>query len=113
KGIFHQVFINENSIQKTGNIAGSYIYRLAQNLRSACLDIIEQRISGEAERGVVSALLLGYKDWIPNQVKSEYTQTGATHVLAVSGLHTGIIAGMLLWVFRRFRRNTMALRLTQ
>lgn len=113
KGIYHQLYITENGLQKTGNIAGSAIYRRAQQLRSACLEILQYRIAGEAERGVASALLLGYKEWLPDQVKSEYTQTGATHVLAVSGLHTGIIAGMLLWLFGRFKRNTLAFRLTQ
>ncbi len=113
KGIYHQLYISDNGIQKTGNISGSQFYRWAQELRSSCLEILSNRISGEAERGVASALLLGYKEWIPDQVKTEYTQTGATHVLAVSGLHTGIIAGMLLWVFRRFRRNTFAFRLAQ
>lgn len=113
KGIFHQLYINENGIQKTGEISGSYIYRKAQELRSACLKILSQRMTGEAEKGVASALLLGYKEWLSDQVKSEYTQTGATHVLAVSGLHTGIIAGMILWLFGRFKRNTATFRFTQ
>lgn len=113
KGIYHQLYISESGVQKTGNISGNKFYRRAQQLRTSCLEILSNRISGEAERGVASALLLGYKEWIPDQVKTEYTQTGATHVLAVSGLHTGIIAGMLLWVFRRFRRNTFAFRFAQ
>ncbi|MGE0561122.1 MAG: ComEC/Rec2 family competence protein [Flavobacteriales bacterium] len=43
------------------------------------------------ELGVASALILGYKNNIEAQLKSAYSSAGAMHVLAVSGLHVGII----------------------
>ena len=47
-------------------------------------------ISGE-NLSVLSALTLGYKNTLDAQIQKSYASTGAIHVLAVSGLHVGII----------------------
>jgi competence protein ComEC len=111
KGITHQVYIHENSLKSTGYRKGNLILQMAYDARLACLEIISARVDSPAERGVASALLLGYREWIPDDVNTEYALTGATHVLSVSGLHTGIIAGMLLWVFGRIQNNSLPFRI--
>ena len=65
-------------------------WRLYQRLAKAGLD-------GD-ELATVGALTLGYKDDIDPEVKRHFQASGAAHVLAVSGLHTGIIYGVLLWL---------------
>ncbi len=58
------------------------------------------------ELATVGALTLGYKDDIDPDVRRHFQASGAAHVLAVSGLHTGIIYGLLLWLMTlggRFR----------
>ena len=54
-------------------------------------------LSGD-ELATVGALTLGYKDDIDPEVKRHFQASGAAHVLAVSGLHTGIIYGLLVWL---------------
>ncbi|MCH7541342.1 ComEC family competence protein [Patescibacteria group bacterium] len=44
-----------------------------------------------ADLGVVSALTLGDKQYLDKDIRGIYAKTGAMHVLAVSGLHVGII----------------------
>jgi ComEC/Rec2-related protein len=65
-------------------------YRLYQRLAAAGL-------SGD-ELATVGALTLGYKDDIDPEIRRHFQASGAAHVLAVSGLHTGIIYGVLLWL---------------
>jgi len=48
------------------------------------------------EAAVAKALLLGDKSGLSEDTRKNYTRTGAVHVLAVSGLHTGIIASIIL-----------------
>lgn len=43
------------------------------------------------ELGTLQALTLGYKEDIDSEVRRSFQVSGAAHVLAVSGLHTGII----------------------
>lgn len=49
-----------------------------------------------------AALTLGYKDDLDPQLKSHFQKSGAAHVLAVSGLHTGILYGVLFFLLTCF-----------
>ena len=52
------------------------------------------------EFAVLAALTLGNKDYLSNDLKSSFSASGAMHVLAVSGLHVGIIYLILKLLFR-------------
>ena len=54
-------------------------------------------LSGD-ELATTGALTLGYKDDIDPEIRRHFQASGAAHVLAVSGLHTGILYGLLLWI---------------
>ena len=49
------------------------------------------------ERSVLEALLLGDRRHLNADTREAFAASGAMHVLAVSGLHVGIIAGILMW----------------
>lgn len=61
----------------------------------------------EKELGVASALILGKRSLIDPNLKKDFAGAGAVHILAVSGLHVGIIylviAGILGWIFKSRR----------
>jgi len=52
------------------------------------------------ELGVINALLLGQRQDISPDLIQSYTGAGAIHILAVSGLHVGIILLLLNFVFK-------------
>lgn len=62
--------------------------------------------------GVLSALTLGDKRGLSKEIRAAYTDAGAAHVLALSGLHVGIIYAMLAFLMRGIlrRRNLRWLR---
>ncbi len=66
--------------------------------------LADQGMSGD-EYAVVAAMALGDKSALTRELKSTYAVTGASHVLALSGLHLGIIYSLLslLIVGRRWR----------
>ena len=72
-------------------------------------------LSGD-ELATVGALTLGYKEELDKELKRHFQASGAAHVLAVSGLHTGLIYGLLVWLltlggrFRPMHENTVARR---
>lgn len=41
---------------------------------------------------VVSAITLGYRDMVDNDQKQEFIKAGVMHIMAVSGLHAGIVS---------------------
>lgn len=58
-----------------------------------------ERIGGLREplaRGLAGALLLGERSQMPEGLPDLFTRTGTRHALAVSGLHVGLVAWLLL-----------------
>lgn len=53
----------------------------------------------EDVQAVVSALTIGDKSDLSADLKNVYSVAGASHVLALSGLHVGILSGILLLLF--------------
>ncbi|MDO4820000.1 MAG: ComEC/Rec2 family competence protein [Prevotella sp.] len=51
---------------------------------------------------LVSAMALGEKSVLGKDMKDAFRNTGTSHLLALSGLHMGIIMGILLFLFKPF-----------
>ena len=47
---------------------------------------------------VLSALTLGTKEYLDKEIQTSFQRAGAAHILAVSGLHTAVIAAVLIWI---------------
>ncbi|NJM17154.1 MAG: ComEC family competence protein [Bacteroidales bacterium] len=50
-------------------------------------------------KGLLAAITLGYKDELDDELTYVFTKTGVVHVLALSGMHTGIIYLMLVFFY--------------
>lgn len=53
----------------------------------------------EEVQAVIAALTIGDKSDLSTDLKNVYSAAGASHVLALSGLHVGILSGFLFLVF--------------
>jgi competence protein ComEC len=51
--------------------------------------------------GIAEALLIGYKNDLDKDLVQAYSNTGVVHIIAISGLHLGLIYMVLLWLFDR------------
>ena len=52
-------------------------------------------------RGIAEALLIGYKLDLEKDLLQAYSNTGVVHIIAISGLHLGLIYVLLVWIFDR------------
>jgi competence protein ComEC len=103
RGIHHQVFLRTATDWRIAQGSRSGIYAQAQGWRRAWFKTFQDHLSGD-ELAVAAALVIGQRDLITDEVKSAYTDTGAVHVLAVSGLHVGIIFMILTFFLERILR---------
>lgn len=46
---------------------------------------------------LINAMIIGDRGYISKDVYDKFRYTGAAHLLAISGLHIGIITGLILW----------------
>jgi competence protein ComEC len=77
-------------------------------VRRKLIGVLEDSGLQESQLAVASALILGYRAELDQELMSAYAGAGATHVLAVSGLHVGIVYVILnfLLKFMDKRRST-------
>jgi competence protein ComEC len=101
QGITHQAYLSAGSWQVLTHEKNDLFYHINQ-FRADRIQQIKTYFKGEAEQGVAMALLLGFKDELSEDIRAAYAETGAIHVLAVSGLHVGIIAMILRWLLLHF-----------
>lgn len=95
KGISFSAFIADGQWLRVANRANP-IMKLAKRTRARLLDLFKRSNLEPDELAVVSALTVGYKDLLDDELRKTYSAAGATHILAVSGLHVGIIYGMMV-----------------
>ena len=85
------------------------IDRLALSLQSLRYDLLS-RLQGSAlsedSYATIAAMTLGDKTGVSAELRDTYSKAGVSHVLALSGLHLGIIYAMIALLLGR-RRNTM------
>ena len=92
--IYQQCYLPSHSwtaLNWQGSLWQQQIYQWKQHL----LNTLQQTIDTPNEYAVAAALLLGAKSGLDKKLKNAYADTGAMHVLAVSGLHVGILIGLL------------------
>ncbi len=67
-------------------------------LRNHLLKILKSNGIGGRQYSVASALILGYRSGLDNETRQIYAGSGAMHILAVSGLHVGILYMLIAWM---------------
>lgn len=97
KGIYHRAFPKASDWNITEEPQVGWASRLYQ-LQQYCLAVLQKHLKSEASLAIGAALIMGKRDLISEEIKQAYTNTGAIHVLAVSGLHVGIIYLGLGWI---------------
>lgn len=90
QGITTYCFIAPNEwILASNNTFSLEIY--AQQVRAKLLAGLKAFGFSEQSYAFLSAILLGYQNNLTPEIKDSFQKTGTIHVLAVSGLHVGII----------------------
>lgn len=103
KGVDAQVFLKDgmHGILKIGN--SNIVYQSALEIRSWALAIFEKRLNDQDQLATASAMVLGYREHLSEDLYTSFSETGAVHILAVSGLHVGIICMIFLFIFNRIK----------
>lgn len=74
---------------------------LQDRLRRTASISLSTSIASRKTSSLVSALLVGERGYLPPSVRQVFSDTGTSHLLALSGLHVGILSTMMLIIFRK------------
>lgn len=95
KGIFTSAKVRDIVHQEPGSGA----LAKAAHLRSGIKGILFEHMPDPDVAGLASAILLGDKSQLSQDIRENFSQAGMSHVLAISGLHVGIIFLFLNRIF--------------
>ena len=93
-GIFFSTHLSQDELVKCGS-APTFSTRM-ENLRRIAEDALSEANMAEPTKAMMIALLLGNRDYISDNISTEYSLAGLAHILALSGLHVAIIS-LIVW----------------
>lgn len=76
-------------------------------LRMKLVGLLRDFGLSDDELGVMSAMTMGYSDILSDEIRHAYSSAGAMHILAVSGLHVGIIYGIIVFLLSFIRNDKL------
>ncbi|BDS11671.1 ComEC/Rec2 family competence protein [Aureispira anguillae] len=103
KNIYHQTYLPTQQWVKINTNQNKSLYQFIHACKGQLLKILQQHLPSPNEYAVAAALILGAKDQLNKEIRNAYADTGAMHVLAVSGLHIGILAGLISFLLGLIR----------
>ena len=106
-------------LMQRGIVATGYVYSNGNNsllghtgwrypvesLRFRCLKFLDTALAGRPAAGLIKALLIGDRSGINKAQWRILQQTGTVHLMAISGLHIGLIAGLVFFLVSQMWRR--------
>lgn len=96
QGISYQVYLKRGEYVtlkiENENLFRKYLF----STREKIIGLLKKYIPGAKEAGLAEAMLIGYKDDLDKRLVQSYSDTGAVHIIAISGLHLGLIYWLLM-----------------
>ncbi len=103
QGVFHNVYLKDRDwivASNEGAFAKNYFWQFIFSAKKYVLSVLKKTIhTGKDELGIAQALLIGYTNDLDKDLVQAYSNTGVVHIIAISGMHLGLIYVLLLWVF--------------
>ena len=103
--IYQQVFLKPGEYRVLPGKKENWFIKMLFHAREKVLHIITRYIPGEKESGLAEALLIGYKDNLDKSLVQSYSNTGVVHVIAISGMHLGLIYWLLDLLLKSLKKK--------
>ena len=97
--VYHQIFTDKAFLFPIESNHRT-LFGIAEAIRDHINDKLKLYDFKPDELAIINALLLGQRQDVSEAVYTNYTNAGAIHILAISGLHIGIILLLLEFVFK-------------
>lgn len=103
RGIYGILRVGANGLRVIAKGSGNpFLAKVIHPVKRHVRESIDKTLRGD-QGGLLKGLLLGERRAISREVKEVFSNAGVIHVLAVSGLHVGIVLSILLLLFRLLR----------
>lgn len=109
-GISGQMYLNSNMAQVVNSEPERNLQVFANSFRSQCTNVFSANGVSGSRLALLNALVLGERKGIDRELNEKFIRSGAIHLLAVSGLHVGIVFLFLNYILSFFLKPAHPLR---
>ena len=104
-GLYYQIFLKPSEYDITDKKVINSFRQMLFDLQQWVLQSFRKFIPGNTEAGVAEALLIGYRNDLDTDLVQSYSNTGVVHIIAISGMHLGLIYFLLVQLFKPFDKK--------
>ncbi len=106
KNIFNVVYCSPQNCIKINSIYESWsLQKLGNEIKQFVISKLKQEKLTQEAYSISAALLVGYDDEIDADIIKQFSHSGTLHVLSVSGMHTGVVYAIILFLFAMFDKH--------
>jgi len=91
KKVWGTAYVSSQKVALLEKGSGKGVATIIAEVRSKFSDLIDAAVTGKAN-GLIKALIIGDRSSIPQDLRDAFNRAGIGHLLAISGLHIGIVA---------------------
>ena len=91
------IYLKDYSIV-VNNLMYEYIYKAKSYISNTI------RYLYKTNSDFINSMMLGQKDDLSQNEKLMFTRTGTSHIIAISGLHTGILSGLIIFMMGKINK---------
>lgn len=107
QGIYLFDFVEKDDFLIVNKYHGYSIKYLSLKVGDYFEEILQKYISNNEELSMVRAMVIGRREEITAEMESAYQSTGTSHILAVSGLHVGVIFLIFSSIFKSLKYTSV------
>jgi competence protein ComEC len=102
KNIFHVIYAKPAEFCVMNEKATDFsITQSGARIKAKVVSVLRHSGLSPEAFSICSALLVGYDDEIDSSVMQSFSHSGTLHILSVSGMHTGVLFAILMWIFAK------------
>jgi competence protein ComEC len=111
----YETYLFENRIRATGYVRNEPTNRLiaedyrdysVSEFRESIVEFIDKHLGDDPRHGILTALIVGIRGAMSDADWLVLRNTGTIHLVAISGLHIGLVSGLVMWLAARVWRLT-------
>ena len=106
KNIYHVLYAKPQQLSILRDIPQSLSFmQLGASIKAKVVAVLRNCHLSQQAFSICTALLVGYDDEIDKDVMQSFSHSGTLHILSVSGMHTGLLYGLIIAVFLFFDKH--------
>jgi competence protein ComEC len=106
KNIYHVVYAKSLQLTLLKGMPHSFSFmQLGASIKAKVVSVLRNCHLSQQAFSICTALLVGYDDEIDKDVMQSFSHSGTLHILSVSGMHTGLLYGLIIAVFLFFDKH--------